>query len=547
MRKTILVKDGARLPAHEFCVLPAMLDRQAEEQGEKIFAAFDTGVKWTFKDAKREGRSTAAALGKIGVRRGEPVLVWLPSTEEIVRIHFGLSYLGAPFVPVNLALKGSSLEHIIVNSGARKIICHAQLIDRLDIIGLGALDTVVVIGGEAREIEGLTVLTANALDGDETDYVTPSPAIQPWETHGIFYTSGTTGPSKGVLCPHVHTAIMGATHLRHLEGEDRFLINIPYSHIGAALVLYGALVHGVSVAMIKDFRTNDFLDEVKELNATSCFLLGAHSTFLTKREPSDEDCRNPLKQVIQIPMSGDTPAFSKRFGLNIHTVIDMTEMGPAIMSDILDIGKQMPLGFCGRKHDYWARFDVRLVDENDVEVPVGNAGELTVRCDMPWVITPGYHNNPEATAKAWRNGWFHTGDVLRRDEDGNYFFVDRIKDSLRRRGENISSAELEGEILKYSKVADVAAVAAKSDTGDDEVLVVIQPKSTELIDLEDLTNFLIPRLPHYMVPRYIRIIEKMPYTSTNKVQKSSLREDGITDDTWDREKAGIQVRRQIVG
>ena len=181
-----------------------------------------------------------------------------------------------------------------------------------------------------------------------------------------------------------------------------------------------------------------------------------------------------MRIVHQIPLSAEASEFGKRFGVAVHTVIDMTEMGPAIMSDAISAEAVYQFGYCGKAVDVWPHFEVRLVDEHDLVVPVGTPGELVVRCEMPWVISAGYHNNDMATSAAWRNGWFHTGDLLRQDAEGSYYFVDRKKDSLRRRGENISSAELESQIAEFDGVQTVAAVATISEHGEDEVLVVIE-------------------------------------------------------------------------
>jgi crotonobetaine/carnitine-CoA ligase len=524
-----------------------MLDKRVEEMGDKTLIVFESGEGWSYKEMQHQARATAAALQRIGVARSEPVLVWMPSTSDIVRIHFGLSYLGAIFVPINLALKGATLEHIIRNSGAKLIICHADLVGRLGAVDLGALESIVIMGGDAARPGGLTKYSEDVLAPKDENFLEPNPPVQPWEPHGIFYTSGTTGISKGVIVTHVHTSVMGWIHLRFFKEDDRFLMNLPYFHLGAALVPFGAVGRGVSMALMQDFQTHTFMDIVRKTGSTSCFLLGAVSNFLMIQAPTPNDADNPLRTVIQVPLAHDSLEFSRRFGVDIHTVIDMTEMGPAIMSDILPKDRPMQHGYCGRPQDIWPHFDVRLVDENDNEVPHGEVGELVARCDMPWVISPGYWNMPEATAKAWRNGWFHTGDSLRRGADGNYYFVDRVKDSLRRRGENISSAELESEILQYEGVSNAAVIAARGEFAEDEVMVVIEPKPGAKVDPVKLTEFLIPRIPHFMVPRFIRIVEKMPYTETHKVQKTKLRADGITADTWDREKAGIAVKRQRIG
>jgi crotonobetaine/carnitine-CoA ligase len=191
-----------------------------------------------------------------------------------------------------------------------------------------------------------------------------------------------------------------------------------------------------------------------------------------------------------------------------------------------------------------AGIEARIVDGNDCEVPIGVSGELVLRSDTPWTMSHGYHRNPEATARAWRNGWFHTGDAFRRDAEGNFFFVDRVKDAIRRRGENISSFEVEAALLADPAVLEAAAVGVPSDVGEEEVLAVVVPKLGQRIDPVALISGLAGRLPHFMVPRYVRTVDALPKTPTAKVQKHALRAEGLTTQTWDREAAGLRLRRE---
>ena len=536
----------AALPNREDCVLPAMLDAQAKRYGSKPLILFEQDEQWTYAQAARIARQAAAALQRLGVQRREPVLVWLPSTSAIVRIHFGLCYMGGIFVPLNLALKGSVLEHVIVNTGAKTLICHAALLPRLESVKLGSLERIVVVDGQASGPTGLTYLDDSVLEANEADFVEPATPIQPWEPHGIFYTSGTTGRSKGVIAPHLHTAMLGRCCFRFFKEDDRFLVNLPYFHMGGVVAPFGMLAFGASMALLKEFRTQTFWDEVNRTQSTSSFLLGAISTFLMRQPVSTQDAKSSLRSAIQQPVTADSAALSKRFGIDLYTQLDMTEMAAYILSPALS-AETMENGYCGRETVVWPHFEARLVDENDCEVAPGEVGELIVRCNMPHVISPGYWNMPEATAEAWRNGWFHSGDALRKDGAGNYYFVDRIKDCIRRRGENISSAEIEEQLLLYPGVHNAAAVAAKSELGEDEVLAVIEPKPDGKIVAAALFEFLIPRLPHYMLPRYIRKMSQMPYTQTHKVQKAKLRSEGINaSDVWDREIAGYKIKREVI-
>ena len=208
-------------------------------------------------------------------------------------------------------------------------------------------------------------------------------------------------------------------------------------------------------------------------------------------------------------------------GVDVYTIFNMTEVATPVFSEL----NPTQLGTCGRARD---GVEVRLVDENDCEVAPGEVGEMMVRMDRPWAMNHGYYKNPEATVKAWRNGWFHTGDAFRRDAEGNLYFVDRMKDAIRRRGENISSFEVESEVAANPAVREAAAIPVPSELGEDEVMVVIAPVAEQRIDPEALFDFLVPRMAHFMLPRYIRVVDELPKTPTAKVQKHLLREDGVT-------------------
>lgn len=537
------------LPSKDRCVLPAMLDRLAAAHGDKLFVLFDPeGDSWSYSQTQREGRLTASALHRLGVRRNDNVLVWLPNSPEILRVHIGLSYLGARFVGVNLAYRGASLEHIIRDSGATLLICHIDLLNRIESdLDTADLNTIVVVGGTGTCSKPIAIHSEDALRAEEDNFPAPTPEIEPWDVHAIVYTSGTTGPSKGVTCTHVHTLVHGQTSLQCCDSSDRFLLNLAYLHMAGPLVTFGALAIEGSFVMQREFRTSTFWDDVRRTGSTCTFLMGSMSTFLLKQPPTADDKNHPLRTVWQQPLLQDYREFSKRFGVSLFTQIDMTETAGSIVFGPLSHDEPMKTGFVGRLRTSWPRYEVRLLDENDQEVGVGEVGELAVRCDVPWVITPGYHNRPDATAAAWRNGWFHTGDALRQDADGNYYFVDRKKDSIRRRGENISSAELEAEILKHEVVSDVSAVSVRNGLEDEEVLVVMSLKPGTTLDFVSFTNYLVQKVPHFMVPRYMRIVDTLPYSETKKVQKAKLREQGVTPDTWDRERAGIIVKRESIG
>jgi crotonobetaine/carnitine-CoA ligase len=258
--------------------------------------------------------------------------------------------------------------------------------------------------------------------------------------------------------------------------------------------------------------------------------------FLAKTPPSPEDRNHPLRCVTMFPINEQTVQLGERFGFDYLTGFNMTELSAPIISDV----NSRVFGGCGRPR---SGVECRLVDEHDLEVPAGTAGELVVRSNLPWVFNAGYDGLPQATAAAWRNGWFHTGDIFRRDADGNFFFVDRVKDSIRRRGENISSVEVEAAVRAYPDVDEVVAVGIPVES-EEEVMAVIVPKTGVRLDPRALTDFLIPRLPYFAVPRFVRLVTEIPKTETNKQRKYPFRVAGVTADTWDREQAGLRLHRE---
>jgi crotonobetaine/carnitine-CoA ligase len=241
--------------------------------------------------------------------------------------------------------------------------------------------------------------------------------------------------------------------------------------------------------------------------------------------------------VFIVPLGQSAKPFRERFGVDVYTLFNMTEICTPLISRANPAKDNM----CGRPR---AGVEVRLVDQHDCIVEDGSVGQLILRTEAPWALNHGYNANPQATAEAWRNGWFHTGDLFFRDADGDYHFVDRLKDAIRRRGENISSYEIEVELLSHPAVREAAAIPVPSEFSEDEVLVVVAPTAGASIEPEDIIRHLQPRVAHHMIPRYIRILDELPKTPTAKVEKHVLRAEGITAETWDRERAGISIRRE---
>ena len=527
-----------RVPDRESCVLRDVLERRAATAPDQVFALFEDGTNWTHAELLSRVRATAAGLQARGVEQGDAVVCWLPNGPDVVRVWFAINYLGATYVPINTAYRGRVLAHVLENSGARLAVADGRLVERLaGCEGLGELEAVAVVGAGPAGVPGLELFDAAMLERADGSPAPPPRPVEPWDTQAILYTSGTTGPSKGVLSSYVQCHEMfGPETMRGIIGaEDRFLINMPMFHVGGASILYAMLIHGGSVAVVERFSTERFWPQIRATGSTMVFLLGVMASFVEGRPPSPDDADNPLTKVFMVPLVEDLEGFRRRFGVDVVSIYNMTELSAPIISEW---NPTVP-GSCGRVRE---GMEVRLVDAHDREVPVGEVGEITIRSAMPWALNHGYNRMPEATAAAWRNGWFHTGDAARRDADGNYFFVDRLKDTIRRRGENISSVEVEAELLAHPAVREAAAVAVAADLVEDEVLAVVALEPGAALEPGELIEFLRPRCAHHMIPRYVRVVEELPKTPTEKVRKAELRGAGVTEETWDREAAGVVVR-----
>ena len=518
-----------------------LIDRWASERADQTYVIFDGGRQWTYRELREKVIAVAVGLQGQGVRQGEHVLCWQPNTPEMLLTYFALNYLGAVYVPINTAYRGGVLEHVIENSDAKLAVVHADLVPRLREVSLAKLEWLVVTGAAEIPPSPLPTLHFSALPGRAADLQPPARPIEPWDTQSIIYTSGTTGPSKGVLSSYLHMYTNpGPEAWYFIDGSDRFLVNMPMFHIGGMGLSFAMLVRGGSCVLPERFSTDTFWPLVRETQTTAVFLLGVMATFLLKAPAGPQDRDHCVRKCFIVPLNDGASEFHQRFGVDVYTIFNMTEISSPIVSEPNPTAR----GTCGRVRP---GVEVRLVDDNDCEVAVGQVGEMIVRTDRPWAMNSGYYKNAEATARAWRNGWFHTGDAFRMDQQGQFFFVDRIKDAIRRRGENISSFEVEAEIVRFPAVREAAAVAVPSELGEDEVMAIVAPAPGQTIDPAALVEFLRERMAYFMIPRYVRILPELPKTPSAKVLKAELRREGITADTWDREQAGIVIRRDRIG
>lgn len=521
----------AGVPAPADCVLRYILERHARTDPQRVFAVVDRpGLAletWTYADMLERVRRTAAAFVAAGVGRGSNVLCLTRAPETSVTVWFALNHLGAVYVPVNHQYHGTLLERLVHGASAAAIVVDPEFLPQLEAIDHAPLEAVIVTSAPQRPPRGLRCLVLDDLLAQSDGFAVADPALEPWDLQSVMFTSGTTGPSKGVLSSYVHLHSVVDEPFSFLDADDRYLCNLPLFHVGGMLQVYSMLLRGGSIALSPPFRTADFWPAIRRTRSSMATLLSGMASLLMKQAAVPGERESGLRKTIILPFSEDASPFGERFGVDVHTMYHMTEICVPLVS-----GRDpRASALCGKPR---RGVSVRLVDEHDCEVPPGHAGQLVVRCDRPWAMSHGYLGNPAATASAWLNGWFHTGDVFRRDVDGDFYFIDRAKDVIRRRGENISSFELENEYRNHPAVQDAAAIAVADVHGEDEVLVVVEPVPGTDPEPAALARYGEERLPRFMVPRYIHIMETLPRTPTGKVEKHGIRAALAGVALWDR-------------
>jgi len=517
--------------------IPAVLARQARDRPDKAFVTVGPDTL-SYGEAHASAGRVASMLNEAGVGHGDHVAVMLPNGLTFCHAWLGLARLGAVHVAINTDYKGSFLTHVLNNCRARTLIVDPEHLAAVDEIRseLAHLETVYVAGGggddESRALRPFE---------DFRDYPEVFSLRGPdyRDTGCVMYTSGTTGPSKGVLMPHAHLYLCGLGTIEHmgLDAEDVFYIVLPLFHAnGLFMQLYATMIAGASAVVRGRFSAGEWIGDIARHGVTITNCLGAVAAFVLNRPPSDLDHGHSLRALGLAPVSENmVKRLKERFGIpEVYGMYGMTEVNIPLYTPP---GPPKP-DSCGR---VWTRyFDLRIVDaETDETMPPGETGEIVVRPKQPFGFMAGYLDMPGKTVEAWRNFWFHTGDAGRMDEDGDVFFVDRIKDCIRRRGENISSFEVENALAAHPGVREVAVYAVPSEIegAEDEVMAAVVTGTDERLDVEALTGYAAENVPSFAVPRFYRTVDALPKTPTGKVQKHVLRADGLTADTVDTSKA----------
>jgi carnitine-CoA ligase len=531
-----LVDELARDFAPAERTVPAMLARQAERFGGKPLVS-SGGQSWTYAQALAEAGRFGATLRAAGIERGDRVALICSNRLDFLRVFLGCAWIGAVSVPINAASRGHQLQHILSNSAARLLIVEGAFAGNLDHLDMAALplETIWTIDAETPLRFGKIV---SAPVPTSTD-ICEAETMRPRDMLTILYTSGTTGPSKGVCCPHAQYFWWGANTaaLLGLGRADVLQSTLPLFHTNALNTFFQALLMGVSVTYEKRFSASDFYAALKRSDATATYVLGAMVPILLSRPRGPEE----RAHRVTVALAPGVPArfhteFTERTGIHLIDGWGSTETN-FVLGTTTD--KTRP-GTMGPVFD---GFQARVVDGDDNDVPDGTPGELLVRADHPYAFATGYFGAPEKTVEAWQNLWFHTGDRVIREADGYYRFVDRIKDAIRRRGENISSFEVEQVLLSHPAVAIAAAFPVRSSLAEDEVMVAVVLHPGQSLAALDLIKYCEPLLPYFAVPRYVEFVEALPTTENGKVQKYKLSERGVSDATWDREAAGYKLKR----
>jgi crotonobetaine/carnitine-CoA ligase len=525
-------------------LLSRLLEDRAARYGDRPFLNFKGERAITYQELNETANRLANGLGALGLEKGKKLAVMLPNCPEYLCLLFGAARLGAVTVPINTAYKGDLLAHLINNSDAEVLVIDQQYLDAIDDLAerLGGLKTVIVYAEGERDQKAppsrFQRLRLDQLYEASDEKLTSD--VRHTDPVMILYTGGTTGPSKGVVMTnhfYYFYARMVARSIGYTEADVSYTC-MPLFHINAQIgSIVSALYAGAQVAMYERFSASTFWEEIRASGATIFLGMGAVGNILMKNPPTPADSDHRVRLAVIVPPPGDLAGFERRFGLRvIYETFGMTEcliIPPKLYEP------RRP-GCCGKPVD---DYEVRIVDDDDLPLGSHETGEIVMRPREPYTMMSGYYEMPEATLEAFRNLWFHTGDLGYFDEDGFLYYVGRKKDAIRRRGENISAFEIESVVNQHPGVLESAAISVPSELGEDEVKIVVVLRAGAKLAPEELIHFCAQRMARFMVPRYVEFREALPKNPSQRIEKYKLRAEGNTAITWDRERAGIELKR----
>jgi crotonobetaine/carnitine-CoA ligase len=515
--------------------LPWVLTQWAEKDPDRPFVHEVDGGSRTYGEFHEAALRWADAFRRIGIRRGDNVAAMIRTSITSCEHWLGLGWLRAVQTGVNTDHRGHSLAYVLTNCRARHMLCEADFLESVAEVAGRLTDLEVVIVPDATRDELPSDFPFQLVSAAEL-WAPAQPATDlsvplRHEVGCITYTSGTTGASKGILVPwgRMWPEVAWLDLTEHDVCYDPF----PMFHLSGLLPLAWLGFPGGQVVLRDSFKTKPYWDDVRKFGCTMTCLIPAMMNWLIDEPPKPDDFDNPLRAVAGAPVVPRVEQFKQRFGIQMRTAYSSGESGMPLYAGP-DVSADR------ESNAMWVApgFEARVADEHDYEVPQGESGELLVRSVQPWRLASGYFGMPEKTAEIWRNGWFHTGDRVVQDERARFSFVDRLTDSMRRRGENISAVEVEAYVNEHPAVSETAAIPVPSEHGEDEVkvCVVLQPRQD--ITHAELHEYLVAKMPPFMVPRYIEFLENPERTEAMKrIKKGPLREQPLNDRTWDSHAA----------
>ncbi|WP_456469533.1 AMP-binding protein [Archaeoglobus sp.] len=537
--------------AKEYQSASGLLEKRAAELGDKTFLLFKD-EEYSYKKINELTDRIATGFAELGIKKGSRVAIFAYNSPEWIMSFFALAKLGATTVTVNTAFKGEPLIYPIVQSESEAVIVDSRLLDAYKGVE-DELKTVknTIIAVKSDEVDSSKMPSKPHVTLDELKEYRPKEDVKARSKLGdpmcIIYTSGTTGPSKGCVLPHgfgLYNAYLMVDYLEYTP-NDIIYTCLPLFHANAlALSTLAAVAAGATLALGERFSASRFWEEIVKYKATEFNFIGTILHILHKRPPSPYEKEHNVRVAFGAPVPKEIfKECQERFNLLFVEGYGLTENGIVTLWSYRDAkeGKMIP-GSMGKETPF---AEVKIMDPETGEIlPPGKQGEIVSRPRLPFAMYLGYYKMPEKTVEAWQNLWFHTGDLGYMDENGAFYFLDRIKDAIRRRGENISSWELEKAILRHPKIAEVAAIPVPSELGEDEIKVCIVLKPKETMTPEEFMQWCEENLPYFWIPRYVEFKDSLPKTPTQRVEKYKLRAEGITPNTWDREKAGYKIKKR---
>ncbi|MBT3445519.1 AMP-binding protein [bacterium] len=523
--------------------LPKVLKDQADSIPDKDFLQFSYEKALTFSQVNKQANKIADSLKKLGINKTDKVSVYMPNSLEICLAWFGILKNGSVMVPINTAYVMDFLQYIIESSDSKIIIIAEEYLERLANIQdrIPKIEKVIVWtrdkkdGFESNGYNKTEAVSWNKFLSDGSE-VEPSVEVTHLDHARLMYTSGTTGKSKGVVrpCAADYSSAQNYSSIMDLTNDDTVFTCLPLFHSNAMVMgVYPAMISGCKVVVEEKYSASKFWKWMKDFEITKFNLVGVMSYFMWNAPVVPEEKEHKVKLVLGSPAPHDIiEEFMERFNILFTEGYGLTEVGQCTFTRP---NEPFRVGSCGKESP---GYEIKIVNpETDEELPRNTPGELVLRPRIPNICLHYYYKMPEKTVSDFRNLWFHTGDLCRMDEDGYIFFMDRVKDYIRRRGENISSFEVENLISTHSNIEESAAIAVKLDEqgrhSEDELMIVIVLKEGLTLMPEELIEYLKPIMPKFMIPRFVRFRDSLPKTPTNRVQKVKLREEGITKDTWD--------------